>query len=79
MHYANLKKSKRLQRVYRLLSNKKKYSTRDIIIKANVCAVNSAVSELRRNGVDIEYAYDEKSKICKYKMLRGLKRMVYAV
>lgn len=54
MHYASLKKSKRLQRLYNLLSDGLHHSTREITKRTHICAVNSAVSELRRNGIDIE-------------------------
>ena len=49
MNYAKLTKSERLQRAFTLLSDKRPHSTRDIIRKAHVCAVNSIVSELRGN------------------------------
>lgn len=59
MHAAKIQKSDRLQRVYKLLRNMKKYnqpwlSTKEIIMNANVCAVNSIVAELRANGKDIQ-------------------------
>jgi hypothetical protein len=54
MHYAKLDKSERLQRVDEFLDDGIPHSTRDIIVGANVCAVNSAISELRRNGRIIE-------------------------
>ena len=41
MNAARLSKSDRLQRVLRLLKDRKWYSTRAIIRKAHVCAVNS--------------------------------------
>lgn len=55
MHAAKLDKSDRLRRVASLLKrHKKPLSTRDIIEKANVCAINSIISELRCNGYDIK-------------------------
>jgi len=54
MNAASIEKSKRLQRVDDLLSNGKRFSTLEIMKYANVCAVNSCVSELRRNGRDIK-------------------------
>jgi len=54
MHSAILDKSARLQRVYKLLQDGKRHTTRDIISKASVCAVNSIIAELRENGVTIE-------------------------
>ena len=54
MHSAILAKSARLQRVYKLLQDGKRHTTRDIISKASVCAVNSICAELRQNGIQIE-------------------------
>ena len=55
MHAAKLEKSPRLSRVYRLLSDGREYSTREIADRARVCAVSSIISELRDrpNGADI--------------------------
>jgi hypothetical protein len=52
MHAATLS-SDRLQRVNRLLSDRKPHSTRDIMRRAHVCAINSCVAELRQLGADI--------------------------
>ena len=54
MHNAQLKSSGRLQRVLAVLSCGEPKTTRQIIREAHVCAVNSIVSELRANGIDIE-------------------------
>ena len=54
MHAATLERSPRLQRVQALLANGRWHSTREIMPGANVCAVNSCVSELRANGFEIE-------------------------
>jgi len=53
MHAAKLEVSPRLQRVANLLGDGEEHSTREIVHKCNVCAVNSAVSELRANGLNI--------------------------
>ena len=53
MHAAKLLTSPRLQRILNLLSDGEEHSTREIVHKCNVCAVNSAVSELRANGLNI--------------------------
>ena len=53
MNAATLSKSDRLQRVKKFLADHKPHSTLEIVKKANVCAVNSIVSELRANGVPI--------------------------
>lgn len=50
MHAASLEKSKRLKKVDDLLSDLRPRSTLEIIQQAGVCAVNSVISELRRNG-----------------------------
>ena len=54
MNAARLGHSDRLQRVKRFLSDHKPHSTLEIVKKANVCAVNSIVSELRANGLPIQ-------------------------
>ena len=53
MKHARLQTSDRLQRVARLLEGGREYSTSEIVQYANVCAVNSAIAELRANGFDI--------------------------
>lgn len=53
IHYAKLDKSQRLQRVLAALSSGRPLTTLDIIREANVCAVNSCITELRRNGYGI--------------------------
>lgn len=54
MNAAQLAKSDRLRRVKTFLSDHKPHSTLEIVSKANVCAVNSIVAELRANGVPIK-------------------------
>lgn len=54
MNYARLDKSERLQRVLKLLKDRKWHTTRTIIKQAHVCAVNSIASELRKNGHPVE-------------------------
>ena len=53
MRAAKLTQSDRLQRVLSVLMDYRRHTTRDIIKKAHVCAVNSIISELRANGVRI--------------------------
>ena len=60
MHAARLSKSDRLQRVHDLLADGREYSTMEIGTQANVCAVNSIISELRHNGVDIRCRQEER-------------------
>jgi hypothetical protein len=52
-HYASIENSERLQRVHRLLTDGKWHGTREIMRAADVCAVNSIISELRSNGYDV--------------------------
>lgn len=53
MHSARLANSPRLRRVHDLLSDGAEHSTLEISIRAEVCAVNSCVAELRDQGADI--------------------------
>lgn len=53
MHAASLARSPRLQRVHDLLLDGRPHSTRDIIAKAGVCAVNAVIAELRAQGAVI--------------------------
>jgi len=53
MHNARIETSDRLQRVLEYLRDGKPKTTREIIVGANVCAVNSCISELRANGYGI--------------------------
>ena len=66
MNYAKLNNSPRLIRVWGYLTDREPHSTRDIMLKANVCAVNSCVSELRANGFDI--SCNRKGKIWWYQL-----------
>ena len=54
IHAARIETSARLQRVLALLECGGRYSTRDIVMQAEVMAVNSAISELRANGIKVE-------------------------
>jgi hypothetical protein len=54
MHSARIDHSNRLRRVDDLLADGKEYTTMEIVQKANVCAVNSCISELRANGREIK-------------------------
>ncbi len=53
LHAARLSTSERLQRVSKVLADGQPHTTLDLIQKAQVCAVNSIASELRRNGLPI--------------------------
>ena len=54
MRAARITASPRLQRVAALLADGRPYTTLDIVQGAGVCAVNSAIAELRWNGYSIE-------------------------
>ena len=58
MHAARLDTSPRLQRVLEFLSDRREHTTRDIVIGARVCAVNSCIAELRANGCGITCRQD---------------------
>lgn len=53
-HYAKYEKSVRLQRMVEFLLDGRKHTTLEIILGADICAVNSAAAELRVNGFDIQ-------------------------
>ena len=53
MHAATLARSDRLKRLRAVLRDRRPHSTRDLARRARICAVNSAVSELRANGMNI--------------------------
>ncbi len=52
MHAATLQ-SPRLQKVLRLLADGRPHTTRDIVRRAGVMAVNACVAELRTHGAEI--------------------------
>lgn len=54
MKAASIARSARLQRVADLLADGRDHTTLDIVQGAGVCAVNSAIAELRWNGYSIE-------------------------
>lgn len=58
MHSASIENSPRLQRILKVLSDGKRHTTRDIIRKASVCAVNSCISEIRCAGIDVKCERD---------------------
>lgn len=54
MNYARLESSPRLQRLAEVLADQREHSTLDLAMRAGICAVNSAIAELRANGYDID-------------------------
>lgn len=54
MNHAKLQNSMRLKRVMAVLRKGGAYTTRDLIRRAHVCAVNSIISALRENGKRID-------------------------
>lgn len=67
MHAAPLT-SPRLQRVLKLLSDRKPHTTRQIVRAARVMAVNACVSELRSHGAEIT---------CTQARVNGARRFFY--
>lgn len=65
--------SPRLQRVLGLLSDQREHSTRDIVRRAKVMAVNACVSELRHHGAEITCSQRVKDgqRLFFYKMTKG--------
>lgn len=53
MNYARYATSARLQRLLLFLADGKPHTTRQIGLGADICAVNSAIDELRENGFDV--------------------------
>lgn len=53
MHAASVDRSARLQRVRDVLADGDWHSTRDIVVRADVCAVSSCIAELRHGGLVI--------------------------
>jgi len=66
MNAASLETSKRLKRLFRFLKDGKEHTTLEIVQGARVCAVNSAVAELRANGVDV--ACNRQGAVWSYRM-----------
>ena len=55
-HWSHLEGSKPLRRMLRLLCDGRSHSTREIGREADICAVSTAASELRHNGIAVEDA-----------------------
>ena len=71
MHAASLDRSDRLRRVFALLADGREWSTRDLVRAADVCAVNSIVSELRANGATITTRWTRSAsgaRVCLYRL-----------
>lgn len=69
MHAAPLT-SDRLQRVLAVLKDGKPHTTRQIVRRANVCAVNSCIAELREHGAEIS---------CEAIRIKGGRRFYYTM
>lgn len=72
MHAAAIT-SPRLQRVLRLLSDGRPHTTRDIVRRARVMAVNACISELRQHGAEIActQAVTEHGRVFTYTMTKA--------
>ena len=62
--------SPRLQRVLALLSDGRPHTTRDIVRRARVMAVNACVAELRHHGAEI---------VCTQQVTDGQRRFFYTM
>jgi hypothetical protein len=62
--------SPRLQRALKLLSDGRPHTTRDVVRKARVMAVNAVVAELRHHGAEI---------ICTQQHVDGHRRFFYTM
>lgn len=69
MHAAPLT-SPRLQRVLALLRDGRPHTTRDIVRRARVMAVNACISELRHHGAEIA---------CSAQLINGQRRFYYTM
>lgn len=65
--------SPRLQRVLALLRDGQPHTTRDIVRKARVMAVNACISELRQHGAEITctQAVTERGRVFTYTMTKA--------
>jgi hypothetical protein len=70
IHAARLSASPRLQRVLSLLADGRPHTTRDIVRRARVMAVNACISELRFHGAEI---------ICVQQMVGDKRRFFYTM
>ena len=69
MHAAPLT-SPRLQRVLAVLADGRPHTTRDIVRRGRVMAVNACVSELRQHGASID---------CRAEIIGGRRRFYYTM
>lgn len=60
--------SPRLQRVLALLRDGRSHTTRDVVRRASVCAVNAIMAELRHHGAEI---------VCTQQRVGGKRRFFY--
>jgi hypothetical protein len=80
IHAANADKSTRLQRVLRVLreGGRTGVTSRDLMLRANVVAPGTCVSELRRSGYvidcDLQTVYSDGARVYAYKLLGRLPR-----
>lgn len=74
-HFGKLANSPRLQRTLKVLQEAEgELSTRDIIVRACICNVSSAVSELRFNGAEItcrQEVREDGSRVWLYTLLKS--------
>lgn len=76
MNHARYETSDRLQRTLAFLIDGKPRTTREIRDGADLCAVNSAIDELRENGFDVPCI--KKSRPAIYQLLDPQAAMLHA-
>lgn len=54
MNAGKLETSDRLQKLFTAIKDRKWHSTYELMLKTRLCAVGSAISELRRNDIIID-------------------------
>lgn len=70
MHAANLKKSERLQRVMKLLSDGLWHSSFDIQTRARICSASTVMSELVYNEVELDKRRAEEGRHYEYRLAK---------
>lgn len=78
IHAARVEKSPRLKRVlgFLILKQAAGATTREIMLGADVCAVNSCVAELREAGYEINCEMEAKGRF-RYKLLNGRQETLF--
>lgn len=68
MHYAQIKTSIPLQKIYAVLADKQWHTTYAIMAATGSCTVGTRISELRRNGFTIDCRMQKGTRNYEYRM-----------